>query len=171
MRVPYHLNSKTYDVAPCPKCGGTEIDFDAGMLAGAITCRHCKYRVVHNDIFDALRKWGCEGLPLTKDEEIKQLREAIGLLTTLHPAMEMDVKNPLEMAKKIERHVTERINQLEEEIQAGWDKINVPCGDALDKLWQDIMPEGYGDWEYPGQAYRHLKAEIEKRIKEAKDEG
>jgi len=77
MRVPYHLNSKTYDVAPCPKCGGTEIDFDAGMLAGAITCRHCKYRVVHNDIFDALRKWGCEGLPLTKDEEIKQLREAL----------------------------------------------------------------------------------------------
>lgn len=42
------------------------------------------------------------------------------------------------------------------------DLVNVPCGNAIDLLWRDIIwardPE-YPDWEYPGQAYRHLLAE------------
>src|SRR5690242_10244679 len=41
---------------------------------------------------------------------------------------------------------------------------NDACGDALDRLWKDIIiarSPTYGDWEYPGQAYRHLKAEFE----------
>ncbi len=40
--------------------------------------------------------------------------------------------------------------------------VNAPCGEALDQLWREVItsqhPE-YGDWEYPGQAYRHLMAE------------
>lgn len=35
---------------------------------------------------------------------------------------------------------------------------------ALDRLWKEIIlskyPD-YGDWEYPGQAYRHIKAEFD----------
>lgn len=41
---------------------------------------------------------------------------------------------------------------------------NDACGDALQKLWDHIIvarrPD-YGDWEYPGQAYRHIKAEFD----------
>jgi hypothetical protein len=39
-----------------------------------------------------------------------------------------------------------------------------PTADALNKLWQDIILKrkpDYGDWEYPGQAYRHLLTEYE----------
>jgi hypothetical protein len=37
-----------------------------------------------------------------------------------------------------------------------------PAAQALDDLWRDIIlarNPAYGDWEYPGQAYRHLLAE------------
>lgn len=44
------------------------------------------------------------------------------------------------------------------------DLIDLPCCDSLDLLWREVIlskyPD-YGDWEYPGQAYRHLKAEFE----------
>ncbi len=39
------------------------------------------------------------------------------------------------------------------------DLVNVPSAHALDALWRDIIlskSPDYGDWEYPGQAYRHL---------------
>jgi hypothetical protein len=38
-----------------------------------------------------------------------------------------------------------------------------PCADALDKLWRDVIlvhKPKYGDWDYPGMAYRHLLAEF-----------
>ena len=61
----------------------------------------------------------------------------------------------------------QRIEELEEQqkdlIEASKQK-NTPCGDALDKLWTEILiarDPKYGDWEYPGQAYRHIKAEYE----------
>jgi len=40
--------------------------------------------------------------------------------------------------------------------------VNAPCGEALDLLWRNIILSkypNYPDWEYPGQAYRHLLAE------------
>lgn len=44
-----------------------------------------------------------------------------------------------------------------------------PAADVLDKLWQEIILKqnpDYGDWEYPGQAFRHLKAEyVDLRMK------
>lgn len=61
-----------------------------------------------------------------------------------------------EMANSIIKEHQQRVKELEDEIQAGWDRVNTPCGDALDKLWKAIMSSTYGDWEYPGQAYRHL---------------
>lgn len=40
---------------------------------------------------------------------------------------------------------------------------NYACGDVLDKLWKEYVAddESYGDWEYPGQVYRHIKAVLE----------
>lgn len=38
------------------------------------------------------------------------------------------------------------------------------CADAIEKLWQEMIiarNPGYGEWEYPGQAYRHIKAEYD----------
>lgn len=40
---------------------------------------------------------------------------------------------------------------------------NKPSADALDLLWKEVIlahKPNYGDWEYPGQAYRHLLAEF-----------
>lgn len=51
---------------------------------------------------------------------------------------------------------------------------NEACGDAIERLWQKIIirrKPNYGDWEYPGMAYRHLKAEfmeIEQELAEYK---
>ena len=49
--------------------------------------------------------------------------------------------------------------------------LNAASADALECLWEDIVlsrkPE-YGDWEYPGEAYRHIMLEIEEMISEAK---
>jgi hypothetical protein len=59
----------------------------------------------------------------------------------------------------------QRIEELEEKLQSRIDKVDLPCGDALEQLWQKIMPENYGDWEYPGMAYRHLLAEFQDRDK------
>jgi len=41
--------------------------------------------------------------------------------------------------------------------------FNDACGDALEKLWQEVIiahKPDYGDWPYPGFAYRHLLAEF-----------
>ena len=40
-------------------------------------------------------------------EEATQLRQALGVLTTLHPTMEIDVNNPVQMALEIVSYVTE----------------------------------------------------------------
>ena len=41
---------------------------------------------------------------------------------------------------------------------------NLPAAKALDQLWREIIlaeKPDYGDWEYPMQAYRHLKIEFD----------
>jgi len=38
------------------------------------------------------------------EAQLSELRQAVGLLTTLHPTMEMDCEHPLEMAQKIYAH-------------------------------------------------------------------
>ena len=52
-----------------------------------------------------------------------------------------------------------RFAELEEAAKA----VNTACGDALELLWKEIVlakSPDYGPWEYPGQAYRHIKAEF-----------
>ena len=50
-----------------------------------------------------------------KDKRIEKLSEAIGLLTTLNPNMEIDADNPVRMAIQIVAHVDARIAELERE--------------------------------------------------------
>jgi hypothetical protein len=95
-------------------------------------------------------------------------KEAAAEIERLEEINAKHVLNRIEEEGK--RHeVEQRIEKLEEIIEEVSEQKNSPCGDALDKLWQDIMPHDYGDWEYPGMAYRHLKAEFDdkqKRIEE-----
>ena len=70
------------------------------------------------------------------------------------------------MALTLEEHDAD-IKAMEEKFNGKWqelclDLVNAPCADAIDKLWKGIVlarDPNYGDWEYPGQAYRHLLAE------------
>ena len=59
-----------------------------------------------------------------------------------------------------------RAKQIGQELcdELAKDISNDACGDALQKLWDEIIvahKPNYGDWEYPGQAYRHIKAEFD----------
>lgn len=59
------------------------------------------------------------------------------------------------------------IKEMEEKFGGKWeelclDLVNVPSAQALDELWKAVILSNkpdYGDWEYPGQAFRHLLAE------------
>lgn len=60
---------------------------------------------------------------------------------------------------------TDLIRNLEDEIE----KRNYACGDALERLWTEIIlarKPNYGPWEYPGQAYRHILAEFQEVCQE-----
>jgi len=48
----------------------------------------------------------------TDREELDALRQAIGMLTTLHPTMVMDPPNPVGMALQVHAHVTQEIAAL-----------------------------------------------------------
>jgi len=73
-------------------------------------------------------------------------------------------ENPqlIEMARDAEvARLQTEVKEIGELLQKGIDKINFPCCEALDWLWERMMPKGYGGWEYPAQAGRHLLAEFE----------
>lgn len=52
------------------------------------------------------------------ETEVHQLREAMGLLTTLSPQMVMNPRRPVEMAQQIVAHVTETIDTLRADLEA-----------------------------------------------------
>lgn len=50
----------------------------------------------------------------------------------------------------------------EDEVEEARDERN-PAAQAIDDLWRAVIlahKPDYGDWEYPGQAYRHILAEF-----------
>lgn len=60
----------------------------------------------------------------------------------------------------------EKIKAMEVKLGESWQTavleiVNAPCAHALDRIWKDLFPDEYGEWEYPGQAYRHIMAEID----------
>lgn len=57
-----------------------------------------------------------KGKPAT-DEEIAALRQAIGILATLHPTMVMDPPNPVSMALQVHAHVTQEIAALKAKVE------------------------------------------------------
>jgi len=70
--------------------------------------------------------WSDEALSLiaridADREEPRALRQAIGMLTTLHPTMVMDPLNPVGMALQVHAHVTQEIAALKAD-QADWRK-------------------------------------------------
>ena len=52
-----------------------------------------------------------------KLDKSDNLREAVGMLTTLHPTMEMDVDHPMAMAEKIVKHVESTSEMLREKLR------------------------------------------------------
>lgn len=63
--------------------------------------------------------------------------------------------------------------RLEKELQGRIDRMNIPAVNALDCLWREVILKrkpDYGPWEYPGQAYRHIMAEIEEIKREVRVE-
>ena len=57
-----------------------------------------------------------------------------------------------------------RVEIADDAIASADERINQPCADAIDKLWKEILLRrrpNYGDWDYAGQAYRHIKAEFQ----------
>lgn len=52
------------------------------------------------------------------ETEVHQLREAVGLLSTLSPQMVMNPRRPVEMAQQIVAHVTETIDTLRADLEA-----------------------------------------------------
>ena len=59
---------------------------------------------------------------------ISELSQAVGLITTLKPTMEMDADHPLDMAKEVEAYVTARITKLEATIDKLETKNCPACG-------------------------------------------
>lgn len=55
---------------------------------------------------------------LQADTEARQLREAVGLLSTLSPQMAINPHSPVEMAQQIVAHVTETIDTLRADLEA-----------------------------------------------------
>lgn len=108
---------------------------------------------------------------------IEQLQQAVGLLTTLHPTMEMDVERPLEMAQKIERHVTEEkaddqkmANSIIREHSERIEELKARNRELvkenkLHKRTLELHSDGWGPMDASAKI-----AEQEKRIKELEDE-
>lgn len=84
------------------------------------------------------------------------------IIAKLRGGVAVQIEELASMAERMEAQALE-IAKLRKEL------TNDACGDALEKLWQEIIvarrPK-YGDWEYPGQAYRHLKAEYDELRKQ-----
>ena len=68
--------------------------------------------------FDTQIANSCADALETQAKRIAELSEAIGLLTTLKPDMEIDANSPVNMAAQIVAHVDARIAELEAESKA-----------------------------------------------------
>jgi len=74
----------------------------------------------------------------------------------------------------------EELVEVKDELQSARDEfesVNMAFASALNRLWEDLLPKSYGEWDYPNQAYRFIKEEVEKlrdelrELKQAVDEG
>ena len=86
--------------------------------------------------------------------EATQLRQAVGVLTTLHPTMEIDVNNPVQMALEIVSYVTEsraaEIERLRGQVEEA--AIHIPAHAAitieqLRRLLRDGLTSNVPEWK------------------------
>lgn len=67
---------------------------------------------------------------------------------------------------QVVKSISEELNAVKGELKDRSDAAT----DALDLLWKEVIyarnGEEYEPWEYPGQAYRHLKAEFDELLRE-----
>jgi len=102
----------------------------SGAITGAVL--GCTNRIDVSDITwrvaKALHDAGLLNIPAERDaqeHELKLLREAVGLISTLKPDMVIDALNPLGIARQVKAHVQaerdaqeKRVRELEADIKA-----------------------------------------------------
>ena len=76
--------------------------------------------------------------------EIDRLLQAIGMLTTLHPTMEIDILDPIGMAEQVVAHVTAEIERLRRLLQWYLDWV---AGEEADEIltWEKRVREALGE--------------------------
>jgi len=86
------------------------------------------------------------------EKEVKELRAKADIPITEHPDVQRLIRQVVELQ--------EEGKLLREEMETR----NMASSKALDELWKEIILKkspGYGDWEYPMQAMRHIVCEFE----------
>lgn len=69
--------------------------------------------------------------------EVEQLRMAVGLATTMHPKLEMDVAHPLEMMLSITDHVNNSHHKLKSDLAAAVELIAKMRGQWVHSMHKD----------------------------------
>lgn len=72
-----------------------------------------------------------------------------------------DHKAEYDTARMVNDQLRTEVGRLGKALDAKISAVNTPCGDAIEWLWNKVSP-GY-EWEYPGQAARHLWAIFEEK--------
>jgi len=93
-----------------------------------------------------------------QEHELKLLREAVGLISTLKPDMVIDALNPLGIARQVKAHVQaerdamqKRVRELEAAIRIGSEEIHKDDGDYA--LGMKTLIEAIGG-KYPAADYK-----------------
>jgi hypothetical protein len=134
---------------------------------------------IHPDLVSAvhmLRGWGNLNIGLDLEEDdMNDDREPIicvncggvipagvGRATYVGRANGFKHRHSAECFDELTRHA-EAAEAEAAALRAELDEHSDASSDALDLLWKEIIlanDPNYGDWEYPGQAYRHLMIEF-----------
>ena len=48
------------------------------------------------------------------------------------------------------------LKRLSKQFYEHTNMMNVPCAEALERIWAEVFPFDYGPWEYPGMAANHI---------------
>lgn len=105
---------------------------------------------------DGLLREALSATATPPDDDVATLREALGMLTTLHGGMPIDVSDPVGMARSIHAHVTEVIDTRTKERDEALAKLA-----AKEKELADIYAAPC--LEKPEQQFRAVTGIVEKR--------
>lgn len=105
-------------------CGVAAMGNTREALAQAAKPADYGYSASYGDVLRAVER------EVTLREQAEQLGQAVGLLTTLHPTMEMDTADPVGMAQRVVQYVNEQLRKGREDGQNHGDVAgrNRDCG-------------------------------------------